>query len=263
MTTLATGTGLPAPALDLSATPRVPLGRLVGVELRKLGDTRAGRWLLVAIAVVTASAIVIFSLNTSPSGRSFIAFAQVTAAPQGFLLPVLGILLVTSEWSQRCALVTFTLEPVRARVIAAKVLAAVVAGLAAIVVALAMAAVATLVSGGSGAWDGVSAVTMGKFALLQTSGVLQGVAFGLVFLASATAIVTYFVLPSAFSIVAGLWSWLGHARPWLDLNAASEPLYNGKTMDAEQWAQFGTGTALWVLLPFLLGLARVLRAEVK
>ena len=38
----------------------------------------------------------------------------------GILLPVLGILLVTSEWSQRTAMVTFTLEPSRSRVIAAK-----------------------------------------------------------------------------------------------------------------------------------------------
>jgi len=263
MTTLATRTGQPATVFDLSGIPRVPMTRLVTVELRKLGDTRAGRWLLATIAVVTAAAIVIFSLNTSRPGRTFIGFAEVTAAPQGFLLPVLGILLVTSEWSQRSALVTFTLEPVRVRVIAAKVVAAVIAGLAAITLALAMAAAATVLSGGPQAWAGVTAATIGKFALLQTSGVLQGLAFGLVFLASATAIVTYFVLPSAFSIVSGLWSWLGHARPWLDLNAASEPLYNGKAMSGEQWAQFGTGAALWVLLPFVLGLVRVLRAEVK
>ena len=31
--------------LDLSGTSRVPLARLVGVELRKARDTRAGFWL--------------------------------------------------------------------------------------------------------------------------------------------------------------------------------------------------------------------------
>ena len=67
----------------------------------------------------------------------------VTATPQGFLLPVLGILLVTSEWTQRTALVSFTLMPVRGRVLVAKVLAALIAGLAAIVLAMAVAALAT------------------------------------------------------------------------------------------------------------------------
>ena len=37
---------------------------------------------------------------------------------------MLGILLVTSEWTQRTALVSFTLTPVRGRVLVAKVLAA-------------------------------------------------------------------------------------------------------------------------------------------
>ena len=36
------------------------------------------------------------------------------------LLPVLGIMSVTSEWSQRTAMVTFTLEPSRSRFLAAK-----------------------------------------------------------------------------------------------------------------------------------------------
>ncbi len=34
------------PALDVAGTPRVPFARLVRTELRKMSDTRAGRWLL-------------------------------------------------------------------------------------------------------------------------------------------------------------------------------------------------------------------------
>ena len=41
-----------------------------------------------------------------------------------FLLPILAIMLVTSEWSQRTALVTFTLEPRRSRVVLAKLVVA-------------------------------------------------------------------------------------------------------------------------------------------
>jgi ABC-2 type transport system permease protein len=262
-TTLPTDLSRPQqPVLDLTATTRVPLGRLVEVELRKLGDTRAGRWLLIAIAVITLAAITTYYLASPPSNRTFMGFMGFTAAPQGFLLPVLGILLVTSEWSQRTALVTFTVEPHRRRVIAAKVLASLLAGVAALSVVLVLAAVATFLAGSSTAWDGVTAATVGKFAILQISWVLQGLAFGLLFLSPAAAIVTYFVLPTAFTIVAQVWTGLATVRHRIDLGFSQLFLYN-PSMNGEQWRQLGTGTALWVLLPFLLGLLRVLRAEVK
>ena len=34
--------------------PPVPFGRLIAVELRKMADTRAGCWLLISIAALTA-----------------------------------------------------------------------------------------------------------------------------------------------------------------------------------------------------------------
>ena len=45
--------------LDVSNTPAVPFGRLVRVELRKLADTRAGRWLLISIAALTLLVLII------------------------------------------------------------------------------------------------------------------------------------------------------------------------------------------------------------
>ena len=45
--------------LDVSQTARVPFSRLVKVELRKMFDTRAGRWLLISIAAFTALVLVI------------------------------------------------------------------------------------------------------------------------------------------------------------------------------------------------------------
>jgi ABC-2 type transport system permease protein len=249
--------------LDVSGTPGVPMSRLVKVELRKLADTRAGKWLLIAIGAITALIILIFFLTADQSDRTFINFVGITATPQGFLLPVLGILLVTGEWTQRTALVTFTLMPVRGRVMAAKVVAALIAGFAAIVVALAVAAVATLLGGAEDAWANIGADDIGKFGLLQVSGVLQGLAFGLLFLNSAAAIVTFFVLPIAFSIVAGLWNALQDAAPWVDLNTSQQPLFSGTDLSGQEWAQLATSTLIWVVLPFVLGLVRVLRAEVK
>jgi ABC-type transport system involved in multi-copper enzyme maturation permease subunit len=249
--------------LDVSGTPGIPLSRLIRVELRKLVDTRASRWLLIAIGVVTALIIVIFFLTAPQSDRTFLNFVGATATPQGFLLPVLGILLVTSEWSQRTALVTFTLMPVRGRVLVAKVVAALLAGLAAILLAVGVAALATLVGGADDAWRSIGIDDLAKFGLLQVTGVLQGLAFGLLFLNSAAAIVTFFVLPTAFTIVASLWGALRDAAPWIDLGTSQQPLFQGLHLTGEQWWQLTTSTLIWVVLPFVVGLVRVLRAEVK
>lgn len=250
--------------LDLSHTHKVPMSRLIRVELRKMSDTRAGIWLLGAIGLITAAIIVIFFLTADESERTFFNFMGVTATPQGFLLPVLGILLVTSEWNQRTALVSFTLTPVRIRVLFAKVIAALLIGLAAIVSALAIASLATLIGGADNAWQGIGIDDIGKFALLQATGVLQGLAFGLLFLNSAAAIVTYFILPTAFSVLGSLWGALKDIQPWIDLGTSQLPLFMGEgNLTGEQWAHIAVGTALWCVLPFLLGLVRVLRAEIK
>jgi len=249
--------------LDISQTSRVPLSRLIKVEMRKMIDTRAGLWLIIAIIALTALITVIFFFAAEDKDRTFTNYMGVMATPQGFLLPVLGILLMTQEWSQRTGMVTFTLEPHRGKVIWAKVLAALAYGLLAVVLAIVLAALATSVSGAPGAWDNIGADDVGKFTLLQVSGVLQGLAFGLIFLNSAAAIVTYFVLPIAFSIVTSIWTAFSDVQPWVDLGTSQEPLFTGDPMSGEQWAQLLVGTTIWVVLPFLAGMWRVLRAELK
>jgi ABC-2 type transport system permease protein len=256
-------TGLAPGQIDITATARVPLTRLVKVEMRKMLDTRAGLWLIIAIVAITALITVIFFFAADTKDKTFVNYMGVMATPQGFLLPVLGILLVTQEWSQRTGMVTFTLEPHRAKVMGAKVLAALAFGLVAVLLAFALAALGAAVSGAPDAWKHIGLDDLGKFALLQVSGVLQGLAFGLIFLNSAAAIVTYFVLPIAFTIVTSIWSALKDAQPWIDLGTSQQPLFTGDSMSGEQWAQLLVGTLIWVALPFLAGLVRVLRAELK
>lgn len=251
------------PTLDISQTSRVPLARLVRVELRKMADTRAGRWLLIAIAAITAAIIVVFFFVARDSERTFYNFTGITATPQAFLLPVLGILLVTSEWSQRTAMVTFTLTPVRGRVLVAKVVAALLLGFAAVAVALGVAALATLAGVASDPWQGLGWDSIGKFALLQTTGVLQGLAFGLLVMSSAAAIVLYFIVPNAFTLLASLWPKMADFRPWVDLGFSSTPLFTPGNVTTDEWLNLASGSAIWVLLPFVLGTLRVLRSEVK
>jgi len=249
--------------LDISSTSKVPSTRLVTVEMRKMLDTRAGLWLIIAIVAITALITVIFFFAAPDDERTFLNYIGIMATPQGFLLPVMGILLITQEWTQRTGMVTFTLEPHRGKVIGAKVAAALVFGLIAVALACAIAALATAVSGAPGAWENIGIDDFAKFTLLQVTGVLQGLAFGLIFLNSAAAIVTYFVLPIAFSIVASLWGALEDIAPWVDLGTSQTPLFEGRNLTGEEWWQIVTGTVIWVVLPFLAGLVRVLRAEVK
>jgi ABC-2 type transport system permease protein len=253
-----------APAtIDISDTEKIPFPRLVTVEMRKMGDTRAGKWLMIAIVGITALVIGLILLFAPEDVQNFEGFLGAAATPQGFLLPVLGILLVTSEWGQRAALNTFTLVPHRERIVGAKLVAAVLLGLAAIAVALVIAALAALVAGNDDIWGAYGFGDTGKFALLQTLGIVQGLAFGMLLLNSAAAIVAYFVLPIAFNIVTSIVEALRDAQPWIDPGTAQTPLFGADALTGEEWAQVATTTVIWIVLPGVLGAWRMMRAEVK
>jgi ABC-2 type transport system permease protein len=256
-----------AMTLDVSETPRVPFTRLVAVEMRKMADTRAGLWLLGLIVGVTALIMAIFSFFADSDERIFANFIGIAATPQGFILPVLGILLVTSEWGQRTAMVTFALEPSRSRVILSKVVAALIYGLGAFVAAMLIAALFTLVGGANGGFDDLEAMVFWLFLALQLLTVLQGLAYGLIFLNTPAAIVTFFVLPIASSIVFSLVPGLRDSAPWIDLGTAQQPLFElgaqGPDLSGEQYAQLGTTALIWIVLPFVAGWIRVMRTELK
>lgn len=250
--------------LDVSQTPRVPLSRLIKVELRKMYDTKAGAWLLGIIGVVTTLAIVLFGLFAKDADKTFSNFAGFAATPQGFLLPVMAILLITQEWGQRTAMVTFTLEPHRDRVLTAKVAAGLIIGLGAYVLAMVVALLASLALGGSDRFTDFEVLDLGTFGLLQVMGILQGLAFGLVFLSSATAIVLYFALPTVFGIIGGIWPSFADKAAWFDLGTAQVPLFDGAAgVTGKEWAQIGVTTIIWVVFPLVVGAWRMLRAELK
>lgn len=258
-------TAATAPAtLDLTNTPPTPFTRVVAVELRKIVDTRAGKWLIGAIVAITAIVMAIFFFAAPEDERTFNNFMGIAATPQGFLLPVLGILLITSEWSQRTAMVTFALEPSRSRVVAAKTASAMLLGIGAFVAAVVIGALATLIAGEPGAWDGAGGEMLMLFFLLQLITVMQGLAYGMLLLNTPAAIVTFFVLPIASSIVFSLVSALEDAAPWIDLGTAQTPLFEGAAdLTGEMYAQLGVTSLIWIVLPFVAGWFRILRAELK
>jgi len=249
------------PAQKLS---KVPFARLVRVELRKTYNTRAGFWLLVSIALITLLAVGLFVFFAPEEEVTYNNLVGVTATPQGFLLPVLGILAFTSEWSQRTGLVTFTLEPSRARLLSAKFVAVSLLGILFIALALAIAALANVLGtsmGGDGSWTfGIEGVR--DVAILQMMGLWGGAAFGMILLNSAAAIVLSFVLPTAFGIFFGIVTALEDWAPWIDLGTAQTPLFD-HTMQGDDWAKLFVTSLWWIWLPLLAGIYRVMRSEVK
>jgi ABC-2 type transport system permease protein len=245
-------------------TTGVPFGRLVHVELRKMLDTRAGRWLLIGIGAIIAIALTIMFFNKGGQ-HAFGEYLQATTMPMALILPVVGILAVTSEWSQRTALVTFGLEPRRPRVAWSKTVAALLIGVAAFALSLALAAIAHQAAitfrGITGDWsiDGLVLLGAGGYVLL---GMAQGLAFGMLLKNTPAAIVLFFVLPTAWSILGSMVSWLGDAAVWLDMNQTMQPLFEGSLTGA-QWAHLGTSVAVWVVLPLAVGIWRLSRSEVK
>ena len=260
-----TGTATAAPRGERvhdSAGPGLP--RLVRIELRKSADTRAGAWLLAVIGAAALAVVVLQVLYEEPEKRTLADYLAGSQLGVGVLLPVLGILLVTSEWSQRTATTTFCLVPRRSRVLAAKVLAATVLAVVS-VAATALAAVAgalltPVLTDGDTDWT-LPGALVAQVLVVQVASVLVGVAFGMVLLSSPVAIVLYFVLPTAVTVLVSAVGALDWVREWLDLTTTSTPMYEGG-LDAGGWARFGTSLLLWLLLPLGAGWLRVLRREI-
>ena len=252
--------------VSLGLHPPAPsLPRLVRVELRKTYDTRAGVWLLVVVALSTFLVVGLQLFFDDGPNRGYAAYFVTSQLPVSLFLPVLGILLVTSEWSQRTAMTTFALVPHRSRVLTAKVLAATGLALLGVVAAALAAALGTLLTpvlGDTGTSWHIAAAQLGQVAVVQVVTVLVGVAFGMLLLSSPLAIVLYFVLPTAFTALVVTIRALGWLRDWLDLTTTTAPMYEGR-LDGSGWLQVATAVALWGIAPMVLGWLRIRRCEIS
>jgi ABC-type transport system involved in multi-copper enzyme maturation permease subunit len=246
------------------AAPAPTLARLVRVELRKTYDTRAGFWLLLLVALASLAVVGLQLFFAEEQDKTFAAFFATTQLPVNLLLPVVGILLVTSEWSQRTAMTTFALVPARSRVLTAKVVVGVLVGLlgvAAAALASALGALLTpLLTTDGTDWD-LSGGQLVQVALVQVLTILVGVAFGMLLLNSPLAIVLYFVLPTVVTIVSNTVGALTWVRDWLDLTTTTAPMFDG-SLDGQGWAQLATSVALWGVVPMVAGWIRILRSEI-
>ncbi len=247
----------------------IPLTRLVGVELRKSFDTRSGRWLLASLglaAVLTTGAIIAWA----PAEQlTYSQFTLAIGVPMTVILPIIAVLSVTSEWTQRSGLATFTLVPHRGRVLLAKAIAAVLVTVPATGAAFAVGALGNLTGAAladvPAVWD-QAAVDVAYFALGQTLLLLVGFVLGALVRNSSGAIVAYmiysFVAPGLLAFLAFNQAWFADARPWLDPKYNQDALLRAD-LTGDQWSQLAVTSVVWLVVPMVVAVVTVLRSEVK
>jgi ABC-2 type transport system permease protein len=249
--------------------PVIPLSRIVKVELRKMFDTRSGFWLMASILIAGTIATIAVIIFAPDRNLTYGAFGTAIGVPFAILLPVVAILSVTGEWSQRTGLITFTLLPHRGQVILAKAIAAISIAIASMIFSFAIGAVGNVIgaalNGVDTVWD-VPFTEMLTILLANIFGLLIGFMLGVLIRNSAGAIVGYFVysfvIPGIFAFLAATQDWFDKLQPWIDFNDAQAPLFD-KGVTGEEWAQIGTSSIIWFVIPMAFGIWTVLRSEVK
>lgn len=261
-------TYVPATA-DVVAKP-IPLSRLVRVELRKLVDTRAGFWLVASMGVIAAIVVValLIANSNSPEKLTYSEFFGMMNIPTSIILPILAILLVTGEWSQRTALTTFTMEPRRERIVLAKLATVVLATVGAVLLALVVGAVGNVIAGlaygdPAGAWT-FTAANLVNSVVLQMFGLLLGFGFAALILNTPGAIVAYFALPTALGLVTNLVPWFhDNIGQWVDTTLTNAPFQSSEWASGGEWTKLAVSAVIWIGVPLGFGVMRIMKSEVK
>ncbi|MFC6015723.1 ABC transporter permease [Plantactinospora solaniradicis] len=182
----------------------------------------------------------------------------------GTLLPVLGILTVTGEWSHRTALTTFTLEPRRGRVLTAKCLTplitAVAASLFAIAVAVPVTAAVAAARDVPANWQ-VEPLALLGWTATNVLVVAMGLALGMLLLNAPAAIVIYLSSTMLWTVVGKLGTTGALLAEWLDLNSTTAALAAGD-MTGGDAARLTASIVFWIVLPMAAGAVRMVRREV-
>lgn len=247
----------------------VPLTRVIKVELRKMFNTRSGFWLMASIVIAALLATTAVILFAPDSELTYATFGAAIGFPMAVILPMVAILSVTSEWSQRSGLTTFTLVPHRSRVVLAKAISSVTVAVVSMLLAFAIGALGNLggtaITGTAVVWD-MSLAECLFIVLGNVLGLLTGFMLGVLIRSSSGAIVAYFVysllLPTIFGVLAASQNWFETLRPWVDVSYAQSALFDGAPT-GEEWSHIGVTGLIWLVIPLVVGVWYVMRSEVK
>lgn len=255
-------THLQAPPRSTATTgPVAPqrLSRMVRVEIRKMLNTRAGLGVVLGSIGVVLIATVWMVVDNAPPQWSWFGEALTVA---GMLLPVVALMGMTSEWTQRTALTTFTASPRRGRVLTSKIIASLLVSAAAFVVMVGVLALgvtaAGLVTGDPVSFDGFGTSLQG-FAIMTAAQVIMAMGFGALLGHTAFAIVLFFLTPTLVPLVA--FQLFGENANWFNVLATYERLAS-----SDPWSNLGQTLLtllIWVVVPFTVGIIRSMRREVK
>jgi ABC-2 type transport system permease protein len=256
-------TTLPSRTIGIDAAPAVPgaipFSRLVRVEWTKATDTRAARWLLVLVALSTVGMMLVPIIVPTSFDQTYTSYLEVASIAQVTLLPLVALLMLTGEWSQRSIMATFTQEPRRMRVVNAKLVVATVLGCGAAVFGGVVTAAGLGLAAASGRTleANLSLGAIAGYLLYLLLNVFGGVAFGALVQSSATAIAAYFSLNAAVALLATastlIADWIDTATIWtwvLDNDWRGHGL------------QISVSVLVWVVIPLAAGAFRTLRRDV-
>ncbi len=244
-------------------------------------DTRSGFWLMFATGILIALTLLICLLVVGLDDGTVITasgFSSIMTIPLSILLPVFAIVTITSEWGQRSHLSLFTLEPRRSRIIAAKLVSVLVLAVGTIVLAIILGTISNLLGAALGGYDAVWNFGISDLLWavgLQLAFFLMAFALSMLLLSTAGSIVVFYIfaLLLPFMVYPPLYfnfDWAQSFIPWIDFNYAASPLATGKDFDGKavsvgaiDYIRFIFALVLWVVIPGITGLRRVLKSEVK
>jgi ABC-2 type transport system permease protein len=237
------------------------------IEARKLAGTRSGKGLIAVLAVLAiCGALVSMSMPADTPTLSIVDTYAMAVAPLVLFVPITAMVTLTSEWSTRSAVLTFTLTPQRGGVLAGKVLLGAALSVVAPLYALGLAVIATEISALSRGRDVSYANAFGfnggllQNVVLVTTYTAFAIAVGMLVRVTAAAVPVFLaltVLPDAVLKMV-----LGSSANWVSPIRGFEKLSSGDFSTGVEFGQAGTVIFLWLLLPLILGGYRFLRTDI-
>jgi ABC-2 type transport system permease protein len=257
VTSLSTHANRAPVALPLSSS--IPFSRLVRVEWSKATDTRAARALLGLVALLSVVVTAVAGFVPKSFDQSFTGYLRASVTGPVVLLHVVAILLVTTEWSQRSIMTTFTQEPRRLRVLSAKFVVTLMMSVFSAVYVVLIAVCGLGLASASGRtlendFSFGAVVGLLPYILLNA---LAGLALAVLLHGSAAAIASSFALPAVFAVFGTASKFVNE---WIDTTAPWTWVFKN------EWAghvpQILFSIFIWVALPLAAGVVRTLRRDV-
>ena len=220
--------GSPRPSCARCSTPGPASGPMASIAI---------------VSLLTTGAVILFADHEDLTYRTFTSAISV---PMALILPIIAILSVTAEWSQRSGLTTFTLVPhrwrhhrrqagrLRRRSPSSPRPSPSRSGRSA--TSRARPSPASTPCGTS------PRPTCSRSSWPTSSGMLVGFMLGVLVRSSAGALVAYFIyqflLPTLPLVLAAQQDWFRDLQPWVDFDFATGALLEG-VVSAPEWAHLG------------------------